>query len=324
MKRKFLIIGVLAAAILGLIALCACSSKGYQLAYTNADKYVLGGGEFATDVVSGIDIDWYSGDISIKGSAEAETVAFYEESNETAEELKLHYYLDGSTLRLKFARSRTVIPPNTVKKLTVTVPLGKQLVLLKSDNVSGNLEVTDIAATEINLETVSSYMTVANCVATDLKIDSVSGAVVIDGCRATNLDAEITSGNVKVLSGSYVNLRYDTVSGNIEIKELEQINTVTGESTSGTATIFFDTAPSKIDIENTSGTVKLNFNSGIGFSTEYNSVSGTASVAAIDAESGATVSEQNHGKNTEFSYGNGNTYIKVSTVSGNLIITALV
>ena len=81
-------------------------SCGTNFFYQNSDKYTVGGASLSHPI-SAIDIEWISGHVNVKYSNDGENEVVFSESYDKKldDDLLLHYWLDGTTLRIKFAAS---------------------------------------------------------------------------------------------------------------------------------------------------------------------------------------------------------------------------
>lgn len=232
--------------ILVLIALClllsSCISTGGiglsfgRYTYEDASRYTPGAAKIR-DNVKALDINWIAGDVQIEYHGGSEVIL----SETSARSLKagedLHWYLDGSTLRVKYAasgfRSGAM---NYGKSLTVQLPKGMQLEDVKINAVSAAVKVADLTAEKIS-------------------IDTVSGKVSADGCEAESMAVNTVSGAVEVYAR--------------QMKKLT-VNTVSGSQTLEAAVV-----PERINAESVSGKVTICLPEGAGFTANADSVSGS-------------------------------------------------
>lgn len=163
--------------------------------YENADKYSVGNVEYTASQITRVEITWVSGEIELVHGI-GETLSVTEETPASKEEERLHYYLFGDTLQLKFCASgyRGIID-ESCKKLRVELP----------ENIE--LEIESVAA-DIYAETLT---------LSGLEIETVSGKVQIDECNAPLMDLETVSGDVEIGLPKKTVIVCDTVSGNFSI-----------------------------------------------------------------------------------------------------------
>jgi len=148
--------------------------------YENADRYTAGSGSlYAWDeIVRQLDIDWISGNVTVQYHDE-DYIAVSETTSRTLDKDNLlHYWLDGDTLRIRFAKSGR-FPSASLrdKELTVLLPRDTVLRDLSVETVSADIFLRDITADGFHLESVSGDMELPDVYfANELSAESVSGA----------------------------------------------------------------------------------------------------------------------------------------------------
>ncbi|MBE5938407.1 MAG: DUF4097 domain-containing protein [Lachnospiraceae bacterium] len=228
--------------ILGVFAFCIIYLRGCDVfsvgissyRYDNASKYTTGGATI-DDEVKTLDISWVSGNVNIKYHEE-NTIIFEEDGSTFEEDEKLRYWLDGTTLRIKYVKSGMRKYGNLNKQLTIYIPATAEF--------------------------------------TDLNIDTVSAGIHVEGISADNVRIESVSGSfVAKLQGETSKVDVETVSGKINITG-ENIKNVNSESVSGAIVLTLDTAPEKINAETVSGKLTAYLPMETGFTLEVDKVSG--------------------------------------------------
>lgn len=234
MKKR---ISAALAAVMGLSVLfgAGCSMGLYKFErYDNADLYQVGDFTYAAANVKEIEIEWVAGEIEIVQS-DKETLSVYESNPSEDDDKKLHYYLDGTTLKLQYCKSDYRIQvAEENKKLYVEVPAN---VALDIDSVSASVKLNDVTATAVAVETVSGNVTGNHWQCKDVEIETVSGKVAVADVAAETIEVETVSGDTALgLQGATVldlsdvsgkvsltllspygaNVQYETVSGRFE------------------------------------------------------------------------------------------------------------
>ena len=249
MKKKL----VLMLIILSLLSvLCGCtagSSLTNGRKYANAANYTAGAGEAAA--VSSIDIEWIAGAVNVQ-YGETQTVTFSESTSaELKEDEVMHWWLDGTTLRLKFAKSGYRANNVPQKTLTVTLPQTLLLNEVEIEAVSANVTATGISAGKFDIETVSGNVTASGVTASrELDFKTVSGNVHATlSTLPAEIDCETVSGDTTLTfdrSASFY-VEFETVSGNFTCAFAEPVKS--GKHyTAGTVG-----APCRIEGETVSG-----------------------------------------------------------------------
>lgn len=274
--------------------LCACTIdlSDYDISfgissykYENANKYTAGNGSAKN--VTEIDIDWINGDVKVEYSSDMSEIEFSESYEENIDsELKMHWWVDGSTLKIKFAESGAKLKGELNKLLTVKVPY--ELAGISITTVSADIATEIITAKEAEFDTVSGEISTPMCFYNEIDADSVSGDIHIQTNAEADIDIDTVSGYVTVSSG---------------IKELS-IRTV-----SGNAEVYSYNAEYDAEFDTTSGDIIVHVTENTGLELEFDTVSG-------DFESDVELSY----KDGKYKRGDKGAKIEVDTVSGNCTV----
>lgn len=293
MKKTFSIMLILAVCT-GLLSGCRVSvhlpvglSSFY---YDNAERYTIGGADIS-DMVERVEIQWLSGSVRVAAHKE-NMVRFSEEANLClTNDNSVHFWLDGTTLRIQFCGSGELDLNGLEKDLTVLLPEELLLKELKINGLSAEMEVDSIKAEELNLNTMS-------------------GNVEVTGCTITeSADFDTTSGSVTAeVLGALRELCASTVSGKASVTA-QRVSTVDMDSTSGALLLSVEEAPDSIDISTGSGTVTLILPKDTGMTLRFGTVSGKLS---------SQLPGKTDGKDSVF--GDGTCACSVETTSGDLRI----
>jgi hypothetical protein len=145
----------------------------------------------------------------------------------------------------------------------------------------------------------------------DVTIETVSANINLESIHANMFDLSTVSGDVDGALLIADSMDAETVSGEIRWNEAT-FETVSAESVSGKVNVAFLSMPNNIEIETVSGAMTLSLPENDGFKVDYDKVSGN-----FDCEFDVKIN-----KNMAM-YKNGETKIKLDTVSGNMKILAL-
>lgn len=268
-------------------------SSGYSdFRYNDADKYLTGEAEI-TETVENIEIDWIGGSINVS-YYDKDAVSFFEESVHVLnDDTRVHYMLDGTTLRIKFCKSGILNIDDSAKNLTVHIPESLSLKNLNIDGISAEVNADEIRADKIYVSTVSGGIHLTGCRITDkADLDSISGSI----------NADITE-SVKTLNCS-------SVSGEIDIHARE-IVCFSADTASGDVYLSSEAAPQELNIDTVSGKAYLQLPENSDFSLETDTVSGDFS-SDIPCK----------GKDGNYIFGNGDGEYEIDTISGDINIAA--
>ena len=263
-KNLTKLIAVILASILagGLLSSCTTrSGSGLGLSsyhYDDAGKYNMGGDTlFMTEkAVNALEIDWISGEVEIIYHPE-DTIIFSETANqELDEDMTMRYWLDGNTLRIKFAKAGDWKFNNIQKSLTVYLPEKLTLNELEIDTTSAGVIAQGIRAMNVEIDTVSGGI-------------DISEAVVSD-----SFSADTTSGQiVAMFAESLSELEIGTVSGGVQVS-VSKLTEFDIDSTSGAINLSAESAPKSGEISTVSGSVELILPETAEFTAGISTVSG--------------------------------------------------
>lgn len=342
--KKF--IAALAALLALVMMLASCNlfiNTGLHMEiYANEDKYSIGDFEYDAENIKAVDIEWIFGNVTIIPTMN-EKLSVNENADNIDDDLKMRYFIDGSTLRIKFCKSglRRTMTESAKKALTVEIP---DNISLKVNTVSSDVSFgasgqtlhslrLDFTYKKIEIETVSGKIDfsdlgqsgagdyyVMGVVCDELALSSISGKISAEIFECNNAKVESTSGSVNV-AGIIKTLNAKSVSGsmnfNVWMCTSAKIESVSGNiETSGSITSLTAKAISgdieatakfeEADLSATSGDITIGDFDG---ALEFNTTSGKLKSDIPHTENGK-----------KYIFGNGSQTAKVSTVSGNLII----
>lgn len=256
--------------------------------YANADKYTAGGFTYDAGAVKRVELEWAAGDITLKhGSG---TLSVSESGGDAlATSERLHWWLDGTTLRIKYCESGfTHIIQSKNKHLTLELPINDR-VDLKIDVASGGIYADALHVNSLDVKTASGGIAIDALDAGEAHIDSASG-----GIRLGTVTVDVFS--------------VDTASGGLSADRLNA-RTVKVDSASGGITLGLDTMET-VDIDVASGRVTLKLlNAEHGATVRLSKLSGDFDCALPMTAEGKT-----------YKIGNGAIQIKINTASGGVTI----
>ena len=287
MKR---IIAVLLTGLLLLSAVgCVRLSCSVPIRYSDADKYTAGNLTYDESKVKKVEIEWASGSVTLKNGTGTLSVS---ESGADAlkEEEKLHWWIDGTTLKIKFCKSGVELLLNGLNKkdLTVELPAFADLEIeVASGKVIGE-EMLDLG--EVHVETASGGASIGFLSAKEIRIETASGA--------WKLGRVSVSGDFKV----------DTASGGLTVDEITA-ETVKVDNASGSIS-FGKIAAEEVHIDSASGSIKLGLaDQEAGAEIEYESISGSFKCNLPYEKSGKT-----------YRIGRGLMKVQIEVVSGSVTV----
>ncbi|MGM9612542.1 MAG: DUF4097 family beta strand repeat-containing protein [Butyricicoccus sp.] len=288
--------------------LTGCS--GYDsVIYANAEKYSVGGAEI-TDKIENIEIDWPSGSVSVV-SHSGNTVLLSEKAEDgIPEELRVHWWLDGTTLRVRFAASGASLRSfNTGhKELTLAVPetLSFDDILIRA--ASAEIDASDLVAETLSVSTASGNMRI-NCAANTIKLNSASGEIQLtQKDSASEVSIDTASGKIYADLSQADTAYFESASGRIKVTGTS-VAALSAKTTSGDISCELDTAPSECKLHAVSGKVTLVLPEDADFIAHISTTSG-------DFESDFALKKDG----SSYICGSGSAGIDIDTTSGDVSI----
>lgn len=279
MKRSKILTGILGMVTASTLCLTGCSGGFFTFftyTYENGDKYTAGNREI-TEKITTINIDYVTGDVKLQGT-DSDKVSITETSNkELSEEQKVHTWVDGSTLYVRYCKSSKNLSFFQIEKnLNITIPGSQDLDSMILHISSGNADFSGFTSKTVNAKSSSGNVTM-NCSASDIVIKASSGKVALteDG-DAKSIDINSSSGTVNVdQKGSVDSVKIHSSSGSVTAAlgkvgafdvhvssgkinvEAEEINDLKSTSSSGKNEYKLGKVPATADIHSSSGGVKV-------------------------------------------------------------------
>jgi DUF4097 and DUF4098 domain-containing protein YvlB len=234
MKR---IIAVLLAGVL-LLSMFGCIriSCSVPIRYSNADKYTAGNFTYEETKVKKVEIEWLAGSVTLLNGKGTLSVS---ESGEQdlSEEEQMHWWLDGTTLRIKYCKSGKELSLSKMEKKDLTVELpafvdlkldiasGKivsenmlDLGTFDLDKASGNADIRFLSAEKVNIKTASGATAFGKVsVSGAFEIDTASGGLTVDEISANEIDVDSASGGITLGIADASKVRINSTSGSVKL-----------------------------------------------------------------------------------------------------------
>ncbi len=221
--------------------------------YANAEKYTAGDTEISGGVRK-LDVNWTSGKVNIEYHAENTVTLRETAKGNLSEDMKLHWWMDGETLRVQFAKAgiRLSMPE---KELTVTLPQGIELEEAAISLTSGELTIPDMKVKKMDLGATSGKI-ICTVEAEEAEVNTTSGEQILTWKGKTEkVKAGSTSGSIRMTAEDVKEAELGSTSGSVRL-EAEKAEKIKAGSTSGSVEI---TAADNrdTDISCTSGKVQV-------------------------------------------------------------------
>lgn len=289
--------------------------------YQNANVYMVGNFEYTAAQITEIEVDWYVGDIQLVHS-DSEVCRVSESGTDLTDDEKLHYWINGTKLYIRFWKSAKVgkIDPDK-KNLTVELP---QNIDLEVENASGGIQADILNVHNLDLGNISGAISVNTVTAYDVEISTISGGIGMGTITAQSVEMDTTSGGLSVVDIRAARASVESVSGSIDLRSAHVTGELDLDTTSGSIKVAEMNA-AVADVESVSGKIDLTVSACTRLDIE--STSGAVVLSCPDM---SVMYRTTSGKmNTNITYttvggrhvfGAGTCAVSVETVSGGLTI----
>ena len=311
---------------LAILAVCAWTLFGRNLglSYANADQYTAGEARIASPVEN-LDVHWTEGQINVEYHTGTEILVSETASRALSGDDQLRWWLDGTTLRIQYAKAGFRFSFNLNKTLTISLPEGTAFKTAGIYATSASMNIAELAADEIRLESTSGDLYAvtrtgklsAGSTSGSLSLrqdspletadfSSTSGSISASLESVKELSAGSTSGDIALtVSGSAAKVYLHSTSGSIRA-DITRADQAEFTSTSGSIQTRLE-AVSSLKIGSTSGSVNAALPTEPGFSCEISTTSGSFDSALALEKNGKV-----------YTCGDGSGQVQISTTSGNI------
>jgi DUF4097 and DUF4098 domain-containing protein YvlB len=290
-KFESILVMVAGVAMMGILGGCGFGWTTSYI-YENGEQYVAGDREIS-DKIEAIDIDYLSGDVTLTESSSDAFIITETSGKELDDILKVHTWVDGSTLYVKYCASAKKLDINLLsKKLTIGVPKGTNLNNLKMHVSSGDVD--------------------AVCSSKNIDIHCSSGDVHLDQKGKSDIiNAHTSSGRVELNIESADKVDVAVSSGKIKINALD-ITEINSKTSSGDSVYTFTKTPVTSNLKASSGDITINLPKDADLSADLDTSSGDVSYELAFAKNG-----------DNYVCGSGANKLTAHTSSGDVEVKAL-
>ncbi|MCR5479765.1 MAG: DUF4097 domain-containing protein [Ruminococcus sp.] len=288
---------------------CLAGCVGIGNTYANADKYSSGDLDYDGEITA-LDINWSSGSVSVSHHDSSSVTVTETCNKDLSDAKKVHTWVDGKTLRIQFSKSgESFVFDSYDKKLEIKLPKNIDLKTVAYDGSSADTVFDEIKAEKFDIDTSSGKVSLKSCEADEVIADTSSGNINIDlKGDCSKITADASSGDVFVSAGEVRTAKFDTSSGKVTA-ELKSAESITCDTSSGDMTFKMQKAPSKMDLDASSGDVTL-------YLPKQSDVKIEADTASGDFESDISFSKSDD----TYTLGSGDNTISIDTSSGDIYV----
>ncbi len=277
-KRLFAAIILCTTAVM--LSSCTIFGKTWNIGnfYSDADKYSVGDFACDGDEVRKINIDWTAGEITLLHGEDV--LAAEKDGAGLDDDQRIHTWLDGDELKIKFCKSGYMGSIDAEKKnLTLTMPEGVELEL---STVSSAITADNLNLAEADISTTSGSFSANSVTTNSFDFESISGDAEIESLTLTeDFDFDTTSGSVKINTLEAREADFNSTGGDMEVQKINLSGTLSCSTTSGVATVHSLSA-NEARFSTTSGSINLD-EVELDKPFEFDTMSGSAKIGAMTA-----------------------------------------
>lgn len=307
--------------------------------YPSDANYEMGDAVVSSPVNS-LEVDWVFGSVKV-AYYDGKEVRCTEQNDSPTDITRMRYWLDGTTLKIRFSKSGQYEMRLKQKDLTILLP-NRCKPNIRINTASANVSIEGVSANDINVDASSGDVTLGDVNALSLKLCSISGEITLKNVTADGLEMETSSGDEKMSGCNFKITNLESISGEVLLSEsgCSSLNMETSSGNVETNNIQCETCK----VESVSGDISMNgsVKRGTELKTSSGNVflcglkSGSCSVESVSGDVSLYGSEKNlevsfktvsgefdssipFTKNGDvYKMGNGGVKIDVETASGDM------
>lgn len=194
--KKFFLSAILCAGILNVAGAYACTNDVSDMRrYSDGDRYCVGNFTYATSEITSVDIDWEGGRIEVE-QCDAPELSVSEETPDEKAENRLHYFVDGGELKIRYCESGLKGKIDAFNKtLHVEIPVG---VDLEIDNLQADVSLGVLNLSELSLSTKSGNVSAEKIVCKKGEMETDTGSITVGELAADEFDADSNKGDLRL------------------------------------------------------------------------------------------------------------------------------
>ena len=274
------------------------------MTYEHEDRYTAGD-TVLTGQVRNLDIQWVNGKVNLVHHSGSTFELKETSSKPISADMQMRWWLDGDTLRVRYAKSGFRLSWNQEKELTLTLPEDAGFGGVSISATSGDLNLAALQAETLTLNVTSGDVS-AEAAAGRVEVGATSGDIALKLTGdAESISVGTTSGNIGLEVEQTARIKLSSTSGGISVAARQAGDCKVG-STSGNIYIALDSFTA-LDAGATSGSVTCSLPEQPGFTAEIGTTSGTVDYTLPLTHNGEA-----------YVCGDGSLQVKIGTTSGNV------
>ncbi len=220
--------------------------------------------------IKSIDIGWACGKVEIKKSNDGSISVSEEGDND---KYRMCWKIEGGKLSIRYSKNASLISANLPKKtLILALPDGFGLDRLDVKCASSSIDISEITAEKLNIDTASGKTYISDSNVTECDIDSASGGVEVTALKADSISVDTASGHTSFSDCECKTLKADSASGGLSYSG--KADRIRCNSASGGVELRLTECPESINIDSMSGGTRIYLPADSGFDADIDSMSG--------------------------------------------------
>ena len=217
-------------------------SYGSSGSFTASSDFVI------SEQISSLNIDWISGNITVKESEDGEAHIYEINDSDDSEDIMRYKFKNGK-LTVKF-RDSGFYRNGLQKNLVVELPAGAERDMVLN-TVNSDISFDGLSYGEITVNSVSGSFALTETSCKEFDLDSVSADISCDfSAQPRDADIDTVSGDVSlILPEEPEDLNIDAVGGDISVNGAKSRFEYESDSSSGFGDIEVDTVSGVVKVE---------------------------------------------------------------------------
>jgi DUF4097 and DUF4098 domain-containing protein YvlB len=206
--------------------------------YSHADEYTAGAGT-VSGKVDRMEVQWLQGEVQILPAAEGTEGIVLEESGSLPinQNTSVHYLLDGTTLRVRFAKSGGFV---TMVSKTLKIYIPNKLLSLEVNSTAADIRLGAITVDDCSISVASGNVRVDGVVTNrHFAFEAASGSLTGHAdCSGSEMELDVATGSIDFSPTSCRNFDVIAGSGDVTIVLEETPNSGSFDVASGDMTVY--------------------------------------------------------------------------------------
>ena len=188
--------------------------------YENEQSYKSGNFEYTANEIDNIELNWHSGKINILRS-DKENLSVSENNDKLEESQKLHYFIDGSTIKINYCKSRYVGKIDEKQKnILVEIP---EKINLDINTLNSDVSADDLSLSNLDIKIANGSLNVNTLESDKMDFNISNGSLNVNTLESDKMNATVGNGRTSLGVAKCNLLDLNTFNGDVEITLLDNL-----------------------------------------------------------------------------------------------------